>query len=237
MKSPTVAEALAGARYQPPMQSERKSVPVAGAAGRLGERVLARVMGAPCYNRIYVLASEAMPSTEAKLTALRQSEWASRVDHVIAVVAEQNYGAALPVRNRTEVFSTLAADQIVPLALQAKSLGVSKFMLVTPVNILSQPSAVYAQLANVMEAELHRIGFDSLLLVRPSDHEIRLRQKGLPMRLLSLLIDTLTGLMTGAKYTPLSIENTARAAVHAMVESANGLSILETDRLHQFVKS
>lgn len=234
---PTVADALAGARYQAPRQSEMKSVLIAGAAGRLGERILARVLGAPHYERIYVLASEAMASTEAKLTALRQSDWDSQVDHVIAVISEHDNCVALPARNRTEVFSALTAEQVLPLALQAKSLGASRFMLVTPTNILSQPSAVYAQLANLMEAELHRIGFDALLLMRPSDREIRLRQQGLPMRLLSLLIDTVTGLMVGTRHTPLSIENTARAAVRAMQDSGHGLSILEPDRLHQFINS
>jgi hypothetical protein len=232
---PTVADALAGARYPVPVQPDRKSVLVAGASGRLGERVLARVLGTLQYHRIYVLASEAMPSTEAKLTALRQSDWTFRADHVIAVISEENK-KRLPARSRTEVFSMLTADQVVPLACHAKSLGVSRFMLVTPTNILSQPSAVYAQLANLMEAELHRIGFDSLLLVRPSDHEIRQRQRGLAMRLPGLLIDTITGLMSGARHAPLSIEDTARAAVRAMQDSALGLSILEPDRLHQLLK-
>lgn len=235
--APTVADAIAGARYQVPAQSQRRSVLVAGAAGRLGERVLARVLAAPEYDRIYVLASEVMPSTEAKLTAVRESEWGCRVDHVIAVVSEQDNSAAHSMRKRTEVFSALAAEQVVPLALQAKSLGVSRFMLVTPTNILSRPSAIYAQLANLMEAELHRIGFDALLLVRPSDQEMRQRQRGLPLRLLSLLIDTVTSLMAGARHTPLSLEETARAAVCAMRESRSGLCIIEPEQLHQLVRS
>lgn len=234
---PTVADALAGAGYRAPAHADRKSVVVAGAAGRLGERVLARVLGTPHYHRIFALASEAMPSTEAKLTTLRQSDWTSTVDDVIAVVGEGNTNSALPLRNRTEAFSALAVDQVLPLALHAKSMGVSRFMLVTPTNILSQPSALYAQLSNLMEIELHRIGFDSLLLVRPSDHEIRQRQKGLPARVLSLLIDTITGFMAGTKHTPLSIEDIARASVNAMLDSTPGLSILEPDRLHQILKS
>ncbi len=234
---PTVADALAGARYQVPAHAGRKSVVIAGAAGRLGERVLARVLGTPHYHRIYALASEVMPSTEAKLIALRQSEWTSTVDDVIAVVGEGNANSALPSRrNRTEAFSALTVDQVLPLAIHAKSMGASRFMLVTPTNILSQPSALYAQLANLMEVELHRIGFDSLLLVRPSDHEIRQRQKGLPARVLSLLIDTITGFMAGTKHTPLSIEDIARAAVCAMLDSTPGLSILEPDRLHRILK-
>lgn len=235
--APTVADAIAGARYQAPTQTEKKSVLVAGAAGRLGERVLGRVLAAPEYDRIHVLASEVMPSTEAKLTALRESEWNYRVDHVIAVISEQVDGAALTSRKRTEVFSALEAEQVVPLALQAKSLGVSRFMLVTPTNILLRPSAIYAQLANLMEAELHRIGFDALLLVRPSDHEMRQRQKGLPLRMLSLLIDTVTSLMAGTGHTPLSVEETARAAVRAMQDNRHGLCILEPEQLHQIVRS
>jgi uncharacterized protein YbjT (DUF2867 family) len=235
--SATVADALAGARYQAPRQSRHRTVLIAGAAGRLGERILAQALAAQDYQRIYVLTSDAMPSTEAKLTALRQSDWTETVDDVIAVVGENDQEAARSTPGRTGIFSKLTADQIMPLALHAKSLGVSRFMLVTPTNILLRPSAVYAQLSNLMEADLHQVGFEALLLVRPSDHQIRQRQKVLPARVLGLLIDTVTGLMAGAKHAPLSIESVARAAVRALRDSGPGLSILEPDRLRQLIKS
>ncbi|MDB5764235.1 MAG: hypothetical protein JWQ21_3230 [Herminiimonas sp.] len=238
MKStPTVADALAGAQYRASTRTSHKTILIAGAAGKLGERILARVLGAPDYRRIYALASAPMASTEEKLTALTQTEWNFHVDDVIAVVGDDNKNAVLPARKRTEVFSSLFPGEVASLAHHAKSVGVSRFMLVTPTNVLSQPAAVYAQLANLMEAELHRIGFESLLLVRPSDHEIRQRQRGFARRLMSLVIDTATGLMVGLKHTPLSIEDTARAAVYAMQDSARGLTIIETDRLHRLLKS
>jgi uncharacterized protein YbjT (DUF2867 family) len=234
---PTVADALAGGRYLPPMQSPKKSVLIAGAAGRLGERILSRALGAQDYDRTYVLASDPMLSTEAKLTALRQSDWNSSVDHVIAIVSDEGKRPAHLARKRTQVFSSLTTEQVIPLAHQAKSLGASRFMLVTPTNILLQPSAVYAQLANPMEAELHRIGFDALFLVRPSDHEFRQRRKGLAARLPGLLIDTVTSFMTGTRYAPLTIDDIARAAVRAMQDGVSGLWIIEPDRLHQLVRS
>jgi len=233
--SPTVIDALAGARYQAPALNSRRSVLVAGAASRLGERVLARALGTQEYQHIFVLAAEAIPSTESKLTALTQSDWAFGVDHVIAVVGDGNPDASR--RKRTDVFSTLSVDEVLPLALRAKSLGVSRFMLVTPTNVLAQPSAIYAQLANLMESDLHEIGFDSLVLVRPSDHEIRQRQLDLGRRLIAMVVDTATGLMTGLKHVPLSLEDTARAVVRALLDSAQGLQIIETDKLHQILKS
>ena len=41
----------------------------------------------------------------------------------------------------------------------------------------------------------------------------------------------------GLKHTPLSLENTARAVVQVMIDSKNGLHVIETDRLHQLLKS
>jgi uncharacterized protein YbjT (DUF2867 family) len=234
--SATVADALAGARYQAPRRSRHKTVLIAGASGRLGERILAQALAAQHYQRIYVLTSDAMPSTEAKLTALRQADWTETVDDVIAVVGEHDQVGMRSTSGRTGIFSTLTADQLMPLAFHAKSLGVARFMLVTPTNILLQPSAVYSQLSNLMEADLHQVGFEALLLVRPSDHEIRQRHKDLPARVLGLLIDTVTGLMAGAKHSPLSIENIARAAVRALQDSGPGLSIIEPDRLRQLIK-
>ena len=234
---PTIADVLAGTHYRPLAQASQKSIVVAGAAGRLGERILTRVLGTPAYQRIYVLASNMVPSTEAKLTALTSPEWNFPVDHVIAVVGDANQNQIFPSRKRTEVFLTLSPEQVLPIAQHAKSMGVSRFMLVTPIDILSQPAAIYAQLANLMEAELHRLGFESLLLVRPSDYELRKRQRGIGNRLIALIRDAATAFMVGLKHTPLSVEDTARASVRAMQDSAEGLSIIETDRLYRLLKS
>ncbi|MDB5842260.1 MAG: hypothetical protein JWQ23_4212 [Herminiimonas sp.] len=235
--APTVADAIAGARHQPAIARRGKSVLVAGAAGRLGERVLARVLGSPDYERIYVLAAITMPSTEKKLIAVTQPGWTFPVDHVIAVVGDEGAEQVLPRRKRTEVFDALAASQVVPLAHQARANGAARFMLVTPTNILSQPSALHGQVATLMDAELNAMGFESLLLVRPSDHETRRRGAGFAKRFLGLIIDTAAGLMAGTKYMPLSIEDTARAAVRAIEESGDGLVVIETDRLQYLLKS
>jgi hypothetical protein len=69
----------------------------------------------PEYHRIYALAAEAMPSTEAKLSVLRQPEWTFHVDHVIAVVSEESKRLPVSGRNRSGVFSSLSIDQVMPL--------------------------------------------------------------------------------------------------------------------------
>jgi uncharacterized protein YbjT (DUF2867 family) len=235
--APTVTDALAGARYQAPDKASKKTILLAGAAGRLGERILGRLLAAQEYQRIYVLASEPMRSTEAKLTALTHEEWNHHIDHVIAVVSEGTRDAPIQIRKRTEVFSSLSPDSVLPLAQHAKSLSASRFMLVTPTNVLSQPAAVYAQLANLMESDLHQLGFESLLLVRPSDYEIRLQRSSFAIRLMRLLADTASGLMAGLKHTPLSLDNTARAVVRVIADSPSGLTIIERDRLHEILKT
>lgn len=230
--APTVADALAGAQYRGAAKPAPRSVLLAGASGRLGERVLGRLLASSAYQRIHVLTSEAMPSTESKLVPLPQTDWRTAVDDVIVVVSDPAAGASLP-RKRTDIFSSLAPDAVLPLAEQARQLGVSRFMLVTPIDVLSQPSAIRAQLADVMEAQLHQLGFSSLLLVRPSDYEIRQRAAGIGQRFWSMLIHTVSGLMAGERHTPMSMEDTAKAVVQAMLDSAPGLQIIEMDRLHQ----
>jgi hypothetical protein len=233
----TVADALAGARYQAPAPQRTRTVLVAGAAGRLGERVLAHVLACRDYRHIYVLASEPLRSTENRLQAVSASHWNTRVDDVIAIVGEHET-ASLPAapRKRTGIFSMLTADDVPSLAQQAEMLGVARFMLVTPTDVLSQPAAIYAQLANLMEESLHRLRFESLLLVRPSDQEIRSRRAGMAQRFWGLLASTAAGFMVGQRHMPLSIENTARAVVLAMLGGRPGLTIIEMDRLHQLLK-
>lgn len=237
MSNPSLTDALAGARYSAPVSNSKKTVLVAGAAGRLGERILTRLLGSSELNAVYVLAADVVPSTEAKLTAVTQAAWCHRVDHVIAVVSERIDDSLVIRRKRTEIFSALVVDDVLALARHAKSLGVTSFTLVTPHDVLSQPSAIYAQLSNMMESDLHQIGFDSLVLVRPSDHEIRRRTGSFAKRFFSTVIDTASGLMVGLRHTPLSLEDTARGIVRAMLDSAQGLNIIETDRLHALLRS
>jgi hypothetical protein len=234
---PSVADALAGAQFQALAQAKRPTVLIAGADSRLGERILERLLGSGDYSRIHVLAADAMRSTESRLTALTFDEWTTRVDHVIAVIDDRDSGHAhLMPRKRTEIFSSLAIDNVPELARRAEALGVARFMLVTPTDPWSRPAAMYAQLDNVMEAELNRLRFESLLLVRPAHHDMRRRSGHFGERFLKLLLDTMKGLMAG-KHPPMTLDNTAQAIVRAMFESPAGLTILETERLHELLKS
>jgi hypothetical protein len=234
--SPTIADALAGARFSVPVTTAAKSVLVAGAAGRLGERVLAQVLGAQEYRRIFVLASDAMRSTESRLIALSTSAWDFPIDHVIAVVSDGVPLVSSASRKRTEIFLPLSPEQVLPLARQAKEHGASRFMLVTLTDSMAQPGALHAQLGSMLEMDLHSIGFESLLIVRPSLHEMRRHQGDFVRRLMVLMIDTARGLMAGLKHAPLTLEDTARAIVWTLRGGTQGLSIIETERLHQILK-
>jgi hypothetical protein len=234
---PSVADALAGAQFQAPAQAKRPSVLIAGADSRLGERILERVLGSGEYSRIHVLAADAMRSTESRLTALSFDEWTTRVDHVIAVVDDRDHGSAhLVPRKRTEIFSSLAVKDVPDLARRAEALGVVRFMLVTSTDPWSRPAAMHAQLANVMEAELTRLQFESLLLVRPAQYGMRHRSGQWRERFLRLLLDTMKGLMAG-KHPPITLDKTAQAIVKAIFDSPAGLTILETERLHEILIS
>ncbi|HYD79269.1 MAG TPA: hypothetical protein VEC06_05630 [Paucimonas sp.] len=234
---PSVADALAGARFQALAQAKRPTVLIAGADSRLGERVLARVLGSGEYSRIHVLAADAMRSTESRLLALTLDEWTERVDHVIAVIDDRDPGFSQSMpRKRTEIFSSLATDDVPQLARRAEALGVARFMLVTPTDPWSRPAALYAQLGNVMESELTRLRFEALMLVRPSHHGMRQRRGHLAQRILGMLVDTMRGMMVG-KHPPMTLDHTAQVVVRAMFESRAGLTILESERLHELLKS
>jgi hypothetical protein len=234
---PSVADALAGAQFQAPAKAVKPTVLIAGADSRLGERILERVLGSGAYSRIHVLTADAMPSTEKRLDAVTLDEWTVRVDHVIAVVDDRDPAQASPIpRKRTEIFSALAIEDVPELARRADALGVRRFMLVTPLDPWSRPAALYAQLSNAMEAELHRLSFEALLLVRPSRQGGRRRQGHLVQRFLGLLIDTMRGMMVG-KHPPMTLDSTAQAIVKALFESPAGLTIVETERLHEVLKS
>lgn len=234
--TPTIADVFAGAQYGLPAKTQRRrKVLLVGAASRLGERVLSRLLASSQYERIYVLTQDTLASTETKLCPMSISAWTHQIDDVIAVVSSTATGATTLPRKRTEIYSSLAPNAVLAFATQAKAHGVTRFMLITPTDILTQPAAIYAQLANVMEVELHHIGFESLVVVRPSDYEIRQRNAGFGARYWNILLNTMTGLMVGKRHIPLSLEQTASAVVQAMLESDSGLRIIEADRLRMLL--
>jgi hypothetical protein len=209
----------------------RKTVLIAGAASRLGERILTRALGAPNYREVFVLGTDDMPSTEPKLNVITEAAWSSPIDHVIVVVGTGQAPAVSTNGRRTDVFSPITADQVLPLARHARALGATRFMLVTPIDVLLQPAVLRSRVGNMMEADLHAMGFESLLLVRPSDTELRQRRGGPIQRLLRLVVDSATGMMTSQRYASVSVENMARAIVHAIQEDRAGLSVIETEQL------
>ncbi len=77
---PTISDALAGARYQAPAQKLKQSVLLAGAASRLGERILARLLGSSEYQRIHVLASDALDRMPARGRSVAQRFWSVLVN-------------------------------------------------------------------------------------------------------------------------------------------------------------
>jgi|GEM_PF-6232187 len=238
---PSVADAIAGAQHPGQRAPKKPTVLVAGAAGRLGERILSRLLGSGDYSRIYVLANDDMRSTESRLTAVTLDHWNERVDHVIAVVEDRDAGGLAHIaRKRTDIFSALEAAEVPAIAQRAESLGVARLMVVTPGDPGARPAAIYAQLANVMEADLARLQFEALLLVRPAGLGGAAARpsgfSGLAQRFLHLLLDTARGLMVG-KHPPLSLENAARAIVTAMFASAPGIHVIEPEKLHAFLKA
>ncbi|MDB5798553.1 MAG: Nucleoside-diphosphate-sugar epimerase [Paucimonas sp.] len=239
---PSLDQALAGARFTPPVaESRSRTVLLAGAAGRLGERMLARLLGCPTYCRIQVLADAPMPSTERKLGVVVASACDFTVDDLVLVVSGD---AAAPSRQpgapgrglRTQVYSACPMEAVLPMARQARAAGVSRLMLVTPVHVLGQPAALYAQIATLAEAELHQMGFESLVLVRPTDLALRARRSGWGARLFGLVLDTATGLLTGLRHTPLSIDDIARGAVLALQAAPSGLTIIESAQLQEILR-
>lgn len=236
----SLQQALAGAQFTPPAAGQTaRSVLLAGAAGRLGERILARLLGDMAYQTIHVLADIPLASTERKLRAVALPDWNFPVHDLVAVVSEPDAGAGTPGAGlarhgtRTGVYSPLHAGQLPDLARRARQLGVRRLMLVTPVDVLGQPSALHARIATLAEVELHQLGFESLILVRPGDHALRRQRRGLPSKVLGLLLDTVTGLMVGLRHAPLSVDDIARSAVDALAEEGEGLRILESDSLQE----
>jgi hypothetical protein len=155
---------------------------VAGAAGRLGEAVLAEVLAAPRYRHTTVLTTAPLGSTLAGLEGLsleqlqdlatavhsRSSPPPPELDvFVIWSDADDPFGRAH--NRRDAVYATIQdAAQLRAVAAAACGLHARRLLLVAPLLAWQQVSAASRMLPEAMEMELARLPIPTIVIMRPT---------------------------------------------------------------------
>ena len=209
----------------------RPSALLYGACGTTGELLLTELLGGEHYAGVTAVTRLPLPSTTKKLSVHFRAEGAvpalPYADEAYLVIGEHN-----SFYRRDEAFQALGFDELLPVAQAARAAGIPRLAVVAPVAIYSHSSAFRHNLMNLAEYELHGLGFDTLVLVRPAAPEKFERQRNWGKRIAGFVLRQLHGLMPEAYHPPTS-KMVVAAATRAMRAARPGLAIIDADAVRE----
>ncbi|MCF8464806.1 MAG: NAD(P)H-binding protein [Flavobacteriales bacterium] len=206
---------------------------VAGSTGFIGSILLNLLKVDNSFEKVAVLSRKPLQLSEKfeVLVGDLSQQKLSEVD-----VAFCALGTTIATAGSQKAFYHVDHDLVLDLARNAKAAGAKTFVLVSSVGANPQTSNFYLRVKGETEKDLEAIGFDSLIILRPSmlmgeRKEFRFGEligKGVMMLVNPLMVGSMS------KYKGIQGSTVAKAMVRLGKESLTGVHILEGDALHAF---
>ena len=140
---------------------------IAGATGLVGQAVLALLLADKRYGAVHVVGRRALGLQHPRLvvhTSASFTGWASpAVDDVFIAL-----GTTLKVAGSKAAFKAIDGDAVAALAAAAKAAGATRLAVVSAMGANPQSSMFYSQVKGQMEAAVSQLGFDTVVIARPS---------------------------------------------------------------------
>ena len=141
---------------------------LAGATGLVGQALLALLLADARYSTIHVVGRRAPNVQHPKLVvhiSASLTNWASpvAVDDVFIAL-----GTTIKVAGSKAAFKALDFDAVLALATQAKALGATRLAVVSAMGASAQSAVFYNQVKGEMETAVNQLGFQTVVIARPS---------------------------------------------------------------------
>lgn len=134
-----------------------------GMVGALGEELLAGLVGDERYATVHVAVDRAIGSATARFRPWVPGDGVVVADDAYVCITgpETIVPKATPMRR-------ISAEGVLDAARLARNCGASRLVLVAPLPALLQMNAAAHTLASASEVELTELGFETLLVIRPT---------------------------------------------------------------------
>jgi len=228
------AESVRGASVadrQATARSPQRTALALGLVGRLGEELLAALMAAPEYRAVFVGVTQTLGSAAPKFRPwLIGRGVVVAQDAFVGITGEETFvPQASPVRRYGE-------DEVLDAARTARDAGATTLVLVAPLPALLQMGEATRTLASVDEVALVAMGFERLLLVRPTAAEDS-RRLPVPLALVRAAGRALADLMLPSYTRALSARTAAAAIIEAVRAAGPGVTVLGAKELAAIVQA
>lgn len=148
---------------------EIRNALVAGASGLVGGFLLEGLLESPLYQTVCSLGRRALPIQPPKLTQ-RTVDFA-RLDAEPLPATDDAFcclGTTIKKAGSQEAFRAVDHDAVLAFAKAARKAGARRFLLVSALGANARSRIFYNRVKGEAEKDLEAVGFESLVLLRPS---------------------------------------------------------------------
>ena len=202
---------------------------LAGATGLVGQALLALLLADARYSTVHVVGRRAPNVQHPKLVvhiSASLTNWASpvAVDDVFIAL-----GTTIKVAGSKAAFKALDFDAVLALATQAKAQGATRLAVVSAMGASAQSAVFYNQVKGEMETAVNQLGFQTVVIARPSllagDRE-SLKQPERIAEKLSLVAFKWLKPLIPANYQAINASDVAAAMLKTLGSAGAGKQVL-----------
>ena len=191
---------------------------VAGATGLVGQAVLKLLLADAFYSVVHVVGRRAPTVQHPKLVvhiSASLTNWSCpAIDDVFIAL-----GTTIKVAGSQAAFKAIDGDAVVAIASAAKAAGATHLAVVSAMGASTQSGVFYNQVKGQMEDAVSALGFETLVIARPSllagDRDA-LKQPERVAEKLSLVAFKLIQPLIPANYRSINASSVARAMVDTL---------------------
>jgi uncharacterized protein YbjT (DUF2867 family) len=201
---------------------------VAGATGLVGQAVLTLLLADERCSAVHVVGRRAPKVQHPKLVVhISPSLLAVNcpaVDDVFIAL-----GTTIKLAGSQAAFKAIDGDAVVAIASAAKAAGASRLAVVSAMGASAQSGVFYNQVKGQMEAAVSQLGFDTLVIARPSllaGDRGALNQPERTLEKLSLVAFKWLKPLIPANYQSINASSVAKAMLSTLQTAGTGKHVL-----------
>ncbi len=204
---------------------------MAGATGLVGQAVLAALLADKRYAAVHCVGRRAPPIQHPKLiqhvldlAGLKKLLGIAHVDDVFIAL-----GTTIKTAGSQAAFRAVDFDAVIAVARAAKAIGASRLGVVSAMGASPRSNVFYSRVKGEMEEALAQLGYQTLIIARPSmlaGDRAALAQPERPGEHLALIATRWLKPLIPANYRAIAGEAVARALINAVQQTRQGRRVL-----------
>lgn len=212
-----------------------KTALIIGSTGLVGEHCLQELLASPHYDKVIALVRKDPGITNPKLKTIVADF--DKLDTLATEIKADDVfntmGTTIAKAGSQEAFKKVDVDIPLAVAKIAKANGAKRFLSVSSLSANPKSPVFYSRMKGVLEEELKKVGFESLVIFRPSLLMGNRKEKRVGEGIAQSVYSAFSFVFVGAikKYKGTPADSLAEVMVALANDGKTGVRIIENDEI------